>query len=63
LPPYRSFRGEHVTESLANSSSLEAGTIFKLKVRILPFVWLLYIVAFLDRINIGFAALTMNNEQ
>jgi len=53
-----------VTESLANSSSLEAGTIFKLKVRILPFVWLLYIVvAFLDRINIGFAALTMNNEQ
>jgi MFS family permease len=34
----------------------------KLKVRILPFVWLLYIVAFLDRINIGFAALTMNKE-
>src|ERR1700674_4739614 len=42
--------------------SIEAGTIRKLKIRILPFIWLLYIVAFLDRINIGFAALTMNRE-
>ena len=42
--------------------SIEARTNRKLKVRILPFVWLLYIVAFLDRINIGFAALTMNKE-
>ena len=30
--------------------------------RILPFIFLLYIVAFLDRVNIGFAALTMNTE-
>ena len=30
--------------------------------RILPFVFLLYLVAYLDRINIGFAALTMNKE-
>jgi MFS family permease len=29
---------------------------------ILPFIFLLYVVAFLDRINIGFAALTMNHE-
>ena len=36
--------------------STEARTIRKLGVRILPFVFLLYIVAFLDRINIGFAA-------
>src|SRR5215469_6596040 len=28
----------------------------------LPFLFLLYIVAFIDRINIGFAALTMNKE-
>jgi MFS transporter, ACS family, tartrate transporter len=32
------------------------------RIRILPFVFLLYVVAFLDRINIGFAALTMNKE-
>jgi len=31
-------------------------------IRILPFVLLLYVVSFLDRINIGFAALTMNQE-
>lgn len=43
-------------------ADLEAGAIRKVKVRILPFILLLYIVAFLDRINIGFAALTMNQE-
>src|SRR2546428_7793036 len=30
--------------------------------RIIPFVFLLYIISFLDRVNIGFAALTMNKE-
>src|SRR6266446_4066411 len=30
--------------------------------RIIPFVFLLYIISFLDRINITFAALTMNKE-
>lgn len=40
----------------------EARTIQKLRMRIIPFVFLLYIVSFLDRINISFAALTMNNE-
>lgn len=30
--------------------------------RILPYILLLYIISFLDRINIGFAALTMNQE-
>ncbi|MBZ5540644.1 MAG: MFS transporter [Acidobacteriia bacterium] len=34
----------------------------KLRGRLLPFLFVLYIVAFLDRINIGFAALTMNQE-
>jgi ACS family tartrate transporter-like MFS transporter len=43
-------------------SSLEKRTIRKVKIRILPFIILLYIVSFLDRINIGFAALTMNRE-
>jgi MFS transporter, ACS family, tartrate transporter len=42
--------------------SIEAGTIRKLKVRLLPFLFFLYVVAFLDRINIGFAALTMNKD-
>src|SRR5260370_36672199 len=42
--------------------TIEARTIRKLKIRIIPFIWLLYIVAYLDRINISFAALTMNRE-
>jgi len=40
----------------------EAKTIHKLRMRIIPFVFVLYIISFLDRINIGFAALTMNKE-
>ena len=43
-------------------SSIEARTIRKLQIRILPFIFLLYVIAYLDRINIGFAALTMNKE-
>jgi ACS family tartrate transporter-like MFS transporter len=41
---------------------IEARTIRKVQIRIIPCIFLLYIVAFLDRINIGFAALTMNKE-
>jgi len=37
-------------------------TIQKLRLRILPFVVLLFVVAIIDRNNIGFAALTMNKE-
>jgi MFS transporter, ACS family, tartrate transporter len=49
-------------ETNTNARPIEARAIRKVKLRILPFALLLYIVAFLDRINIGFAALTMNPE-
>jgi len=42
--------------------SIEARTIQKLRIRILPFICFLFIICFLDRINIAFAALTMNKE-
>lgn len=42
--------------------SIETKAIQKVRLRILPFVFLLYVVSYLDRINIGFAALTMNKE-
>lgn len=45
-----------------HSSHSEAATIAKLRIRLLPFLFVLYVVAFLDRVNIGFAALTMNPE-
>jgi ACS family tartrate transporter-like MFS transporter len=42
--------------------ALEVTTIRKLKIRILPFILFLYIVSFLDRINISFAKLTMDQD-
>ncbi|HVO60574.1 MAG TPA: MFS transporter [Terriglobales bacterium] len=41
---------------------LEAITIRKIRRKLLPFLFLLFFVAYLDRINIGFAALTMNRD-
>jgi ACS family tartrate transporter-like MFS transporter len=41
---------------------IEAATVRKLRIRLLPFLFALYVVAFIDRINLGFAALTMNRE-
>jgi len=40
--------------------AMEARVTRKLQLRILPFAMLLYLVSFLDRLNVGFAALTMN---
>lgn len=42
--------------------ALDRQTTAKIRARLLPFLFVLYVVAFLDRINIGFAALTMNQD-
>jgi ACS family tartrate transporter-like MFS transporter len=49
-------------ETAPRAISVEGRTIRKLRIRILPFMFLLFVVALLDRVNIGFAALTMNRE-
>jgi MFS transporter, ACS family, tartrate transporter len=41
---------------------LESEVIAKLSWRLVPFLFLLYIVAYLDRINVGFAALQMQQD-
>jgi MFS transporter, ACS family, tartrate transporter len=41
---------------------IERAMIRKLQIRLLPFLFVLFVVAFIDRINLGFAALTMNRE-
>ncbi|MGC1676447.1 MAG: MFS transporter [Candidatus Binataceae bacterium] len=46
-----------ITEAAA---ALEAAALAKVRRRLLPFLFVLYIVAYLDRINVGFAALQMN---
>ena len=48
--------------AIVADSVLGARTIRKMQWRILPFIFLLYVVAYLDRFNIGFAALTMNKD-
>ena len=40
-------------------NDLEKKVMRKVTLRIIPFIMLLYFIAFLDRVNIGFAALTM----
>jgi len=44
------------------SNPIERPTIRKLRIRLLPFLFALYVIPFIDRINLGFAALTMNRE-
>jgi len=56
-------RGCYVSASQALAPcTLEATTVRKLQTHIIPFVFVLFMIAFVDRINIGFAALTMNKE-
>jgi ACS family tartrate transporter-like MFS transporter len=57
-----------VSDSLSSSrpivspqpAGIEARVTRKLQSHILPFAMLLYLVSFLDRLNVGFAAFTMN---
>ena len=44
------------------SNPIGAAAIRKIRIRLPPFLFALYVVAFLDRVNMGFAALTMNRE-
>lgn len=45
-----------------NESALAKQTTKKTMTRILPFILILYIIAYLDRVNLGFAALEMNAD-
>ena len=44
------------------TDSLEKRVVRRVSVRLIPYLFILYIVAYLDRINVGFAALQMNAE-
>ena len=46
----------------SGAKSIETRTIWKLQIRLIPLLFLLYVVAMVDRINIGFAQLTMNKD-
>jgi MFS transporter, ACS family, tartrate transporter len=43
-------------------SDIEKTTIRKVAIRLLPFIFMLYVVCLIDRVNLSFAALTMNRD-
>ena len=51
-----------MTSEAIHGAGLEKQVIRRITWRIVPFLTLLYLIAFLDRINVGFAALTMNRD-
>ena len=44
------------------ANELSAVTLRKITWRLIPFLFLLYVIAWLDRVNVGFAALQMNAD-
>ena len=51
-----------IASSTAADSDIEASTIRAISLRLIPFLVLAYFFSYLDRVNLGFAALTMNAE-
>src|SRR6516164_6120395 len=45
-----------------NPPDLERTTLQAVSRRLLPFLFVLYVISFLDRVNVGFAALQMNRD-
>ena len=43
-------------------SEIEKRTLRRISWRIVPFIMVLYFIAYIDRVNIGFASLTMNKD-
>src|SRR4029450_509578 len=48
--------------AVMSGEGLESAPIAKVTWRLIPFLLLLYIIAWLDRVNVGFAALQMNQD-
>ncbi len=48
--------------STQKKGTIEAQTIAKVTKRLVPFLVLLYIIAYLDRVNVGYAALTFKKD-
>jgi MFS transporter, ACS family, tartrate transporter len=45
-----------------DAATLERSTMRKAYIRLLPYCFMLYILCYIDRINVSFAALTMNSD-
>ncbi|MEO8115067.1 MAG: MFS transporter, partial [Phenylobacterium sp.] len=47
---------------ITGAAARETQVLRKIALRLVPFMGLLYFTAYLDRVNVGFAALTMNHD-
>jgi MFS transporter, ACS family, tartrate transporter len=54
------YNNKRLEEAL--EAAIEQQTMKKVYLRLLPFCFVLYFICYLDRVNIGFAALTMNKD-
>jgi MFS transporter, ACS family, tartrate transporter len=52
----------HSSLSCSDELLLETATLRAVSRRLIPFLFVLYVVSFLDRVNVGFAALQMNRD-
>src|SRR5438034_9122906 len=52
----------HGESAAARPPDVASVTLRKVTLRLIPFLFLLYLVAWLDRVNVGFAALQMNSD-
>src|ERR1043166_1984475 len=60
---HRAERGsESMDAATSTDAAIEQRTMRKVYLRLLPFVFACYFLCYLDRINVGFAALTMNKD-
>jgi len=50
------------TSSIVGSSDVESTTMSKVTWRLVPFLMLCYFIAYLDRVNVGFAGATMRSD-
>jgi len=54
------YQRDELTQS--TSSSLEQGAVRKARLRLLPLVFIIYLIAFMDRANVAYAKLTMSAD-
>jgi ACS family tartrate transporter-like MFS transporter len=52
----------HGESAAARPPDVASVTLRKVTLRLIPFLFVLYVVAWLDRVNVGFAALQMNSD-
>jgi ACS family tartrate transporter-like MFS transporter len=58
----RPYAGSFMRTAVSSSASVADRTRRRVNRRLMPFIFLLYIVSYLDRVNVGFAGLQMTRE-